>query len=189
MQLFLRPAIGAVMLAFVPAAVLAQSAMPPASTQQTSPPAARGDAPASNAAPAETAQETAAPKGRHGHRGGRLAACRADGASLCPDVKRGERRKCLSDNASKLSPDCSAALAALPARGEGRGRRGALRNACKADIASLCSSTTSEGGEEAKGKRGRGRGIMRCLKANKEKLSPECNTAIESHRGKGRRKG
>jgi len=46
------------------------------------------------------------------------AACKADSDSLCKDAgeERGAGMKCLRDNASKVSPDCGKALAALPAR-------------------------------------------------------------------------
>lgn len=46
------------------------------------------------------------------------AACKADRDQLCKDAgdERGAGMKCLRDNAAKVTPDCSKALAALPAR-------------------------------------------------------------------------
>lgn len=46
------------------------------------------------------------------------SACKADRESLCKDAgeERGAGMKCLRENASKVSPDCGKALAALPAR-------------------------------------------------------------------------
>jgi hypothetical protein len=56
------------------------------------------------------------------HRAAREAvktACKADRETLCKDAEgeRGAGMKCLRENASKVSSDCSKALAALPARG------------------------------------------------------------------------
>lgn len=45
--------------------------------------------------------------------------------------------------------------------------RGAVREACKADIASLCSGLQPGGGR-----------IRECLKANRDKLSDGCKSAI-----------
>jgi hypothetical protein len=48
------------------------------------------------------------------------AACKADRETLCKEAgdERGAGMKCLRDNAAKVSPACSKALAALPARGK-----------------------------------------------------------------------
>jgi hypothetical protein len=53
-----------------------------------------------------------------GKKGGRLAACRADSKSLCADVPKGGGGKlaCLRTNEAKLTPDCAAAVKALPVR-------------------------------------------------------------------------
>lgn len=55
------------------------------------------------------------------------------------------------------------ALAADPQQPRG----GAVREACKADIASLCSGLQPGGGR-----------IRECLKANRDKLSEGCKSAI-----------
>jgi hypothetical protein len=49
--------------------------------------------------------------------------------------------------------------------------RGAVREACKADVASLCSGLQPGGGR-----------IRECLKANREKLSDGCRAAIAAAR-------
>lgn len=52
-----------------------------------------------------------------GEKRGRLAACRTDIVSLCPDATKGkERAKCLRQNEAKVSPVCAQALSALPMR-------------------------------------------------------------------------
>jgi hypothetical protein len=65
-----------------------------------------------------------------------------------------------------------------------------MRKACKADVETLCNDARKAAAAdgEAKGKGGRGRGIMQCLRANMDKLTPECSTAVEA-RGKERGKG
>lgn len=52
-----------------------------------------------------------------GEKRGRLAACRTDIVSLCPDATKGnERAKCLRQNEAEVSPACAQALSALPTR-------------------------------------------------------------------------
>jgi hypothetical protein len=58
-------------------------------------------------------------------------------------------------------------LASLPAVAAEGGGVGVLREACKADVASLCPGIQPGGGR-----------IRACLKANREKLSPGCKSAI-----------
>lgn len=59
-------------------------------------------------------------------------------------------------------------ILAVPAfAGEPQTPRGAVREACKADVASLCSGLQPGGGR-----------IRECLKANRDKLSDGCKSAI-----------
>ena len=103
---------------------------------------------------------------------GRMAACRADMKSLCGDVDRakGARMRCLVENRAKASPECQATIAAVEQRmgkGATRQARKQARLACQADAEALC-------GTEANGN---GR-IMRCLRQNEAKVSPDCATAL-----------
>jgi Cysteine rich repeat len=66
-------------------------------------------------------QQMAQRGGRHGGRQAREA-CRADAQSLCGAVEpgRGGMMRCLRENAAKVSPACSQALASLPMRRRGQ---------------------------------------------------------------------
>jgi Cysteine rich repeat len=113
-------------------------------------------------APSSTATGAAAPSGK-----GRMSACRADLASLCSTVQRGggARMKCLTENASKVSPACSDAMAARAQRRvDGKG---AIKGACREDSRRLCGSV-------AKGSGGR----RACLQQNQAQLSPACAAVI-----------
>jgi hypothetical protein len=147
----LRPALAAAMLMLVPAVALAQSA--PAAA----PP---GAATGGGAATAAT-----------GEGGGRpLAACRADIEKLCPGAVRGDRRRCLNENAAKLSPECTAARADIEVKAK------AMREACAGDVRTHCAEA---------GKRKGGEGIGQCLRANEAKLSVACTTAMKARYTKG----
>jgi hypothetical protein len=61
-----------------------------------------------------TMQEQMAARRAEGGKRGRLADCRADAASLCPEAKGRDRVQCLRQNKAKVSPACSQALAAMP---------------------------------------------------------------------------
>ena len=137
--------------------------------------------------------QTAAPKGRG------MAACRTDAATFCGSVEagRGKRMACLKENQAKLSPECQAAVEARGAKGangaasatgaasaEGPGgqpagkkaagaKNGGRMAACKTDRESLCAGVQKGGGA-----------IIKCLKDNKEKLSPACGEALASAKAK-----
>lgn len=105
-------------------------------------------------------------EGQRGAKGGRLAACRTDLATHCSDAsKGGGRMQCLRQNEAKLSPECSTTLQGLKQARTGAAK--AAREACKADAATLC--TTSEPGR---------RGMMACLRQNEAKVSPACGQAL-----------
>jgi hypothetical protein len=153
MSIRFRPALAALMLLALPSVTFAQSA-----------PAAAPSAPA--VAPSGT---DAGPRP--------LAACRADVDKLCPNAKGPERRACMRDNAAKLSPECSAALADIQAKAK------AMREACGADVQSLCAEAAKAQKGEAQGK---GAGpIVQCLRANEAKLSAGCATAFKARYPKG----
>jgi hypothetical protein len=100
---------------------------------------------------------------------GRMAACRADLATLCANVQPGggARIKCLKDNAAKVSPTCADAMAARDQRTSET--KGALKSACRDDSARLC-----KGAAKSKG----GEGRLACLKQNTAQLSPACASLV-----------
>jgi hypothetical protein len=88
-----------------------------------------------------------------------LRACRAEVQALCPSVLPGggARIRCLRDNAAKLGPTCTEALAVADAQ----------RKACAEDGDRLC-GTARAGRRQA------------CLIAAKDKLSPACAALINA---------
>lgn len=124
---------------------------------------------------AQTAPAPAPGPDAPGGKGNRpMAACRADMKALCGGVERkgGGRMKCLVENKAKASAECQAVMATMQERmgkGAGKEARKQVRQACKADVQSICA--TSE--------KGRG-GIMRCLRQNEAKVSPTCAQALAS---------
>lgn len=97
---------------------------------------------------------------------GPMSICKADLDKLCATAGKGSARlKCLQDNADKLSADCKASV------GEWKATRGALREACKMDRASLC--------KDAKG------GFKKCLIDNQSKLSKPCAEALAASPKRG----
>lgn len=101
---------------------------------------------------------------------GPLAACEVDLATHCASGKGdgGNRRRCLVENAAKLSPECKAALE----QAGGQGKQ--IREACAADRQSLCANAE------------RGRDTIVCLKQNAAKLSATCSLALSQSAGRGR---
>lgn len=127
------------------------------------------------AALAQSAAPAATVPAENGARAG-MAACRADMQTLCASVERGKGKKmaCLVENRAKASAECQAAMDGIQARmaeraakKDGKGARRAAREACKADVQSLCA--TAEPGR---------RGIMGCLRQNEAKVSPACSQAL-----------
>jgi hypothetical protein len=63
--------------------------------------------------------------------------------------------------------------------GGGGGGRGALREACQADIARLCADSGDQGGDQSGGPGGGGRRhIGQCLRAHQDQLSDGCKSAM-----------
>lgn len=150
----LRPVLGAALLLLVPCVVAAQGTLTPAPSPTPSP------------APIETVTPPAvtppgAPAAAEGERP--MAACRTDAEALCPGTAKGERRKCLDDNAAKLSPACTAARTDIAAKAK------ALSIACQGDVKSHCAGIQPGDGK-----------LMQCLRTNVAKLSPTCNTAVKA---------
>lgn len=109
-----------------------------------------------------------------GKRGGQMAACRADMKALCAGVERkgGGRMKCLVENKAKASAECQAVMATMQQRmgkGAAKEARKQVRQACQADVQSVCATA----------EKGRG-GVMRCLRENEAKVSPTCAQALAS---------
>jgi len=155
MPVLLRPVLGAALLLLVPSVALAQATTPVAPPAETAKPAP------STEAKSETES------GKQGG-GRRLAVCRADVAKICPDASQGNRTACLKENAAKLSPECTAALADVEAKAK------AMREACATDVKTHCATA---------GKGKGGEGIAQCLRTNEAKLSAPCNTAIKARYG------
>lgn len=155
MSVLLRPVLGAALLLLSSAVGFAQGTPPATPPAETAKPAA----------PADAKSETEPGKQA---RGGRLAACRPDVAKICPDASQGNRTACLKQNAAKLSPECTAALADVEAKAK------AMREACATDVKTHCAAAAkSKGGE----------GITQCLRTNEAKLTAPCNDAIKARYG------
>lgn len=96
-------------------------------------------------------------------------ACRADAASLCPNVTRGDHHamfQCLESHQDKLSEGCKSELADIKAREE------ANKEACKPDVEKFCSGVAPGGGR-----------IMECLKQHESELSDACKAAESKRHG------
>lgn len=106
------------------------------------------------------------------------AACGADREAYCSEVT-GEGRKrfkalmvCMSENEEKLAGECRAKVEDARAKMEERDlRKAEIKQACGADVQSLCGE-----GE------GKGRHVRRCLKENREQLSEQCSSTLERFR-------
>lgn len=110
-----------------------------------------------------------------GPRGGALAACRGDIATLCAGIKRGGGgvAQCLVENKAKASPECQAAIDTVAkkrdrqaAGGSGPAKAGRPLAACQTDLATFCSGSLEK--------------PAKCLNANRAKLSPECQSALQA---------
>ncbi|OYY67454.1 hypothetical protein [Sphingomonas sp. 28-63-12] len=77
----------------------------------------------------------------------------------------------LAQNAS--SPSLPEAATPVPAPSPAQ--RGAVMQACRADILSLCAGMTPGDGK-----------LGQCIRANREKLSTPCQSALQALRGAGR---
>jgi hypothetical protein len=149
MSILLRPIVGAFLL-IVPALALAQSAPSPAPAPATQP-STGPDAKTGDAAPADRRA---------------LSACRTDAATICKEAAKGGRIACLRQNASKLSPECTAALAELDAKAK------AMREACAEEVKANCAVGA------------KGRAVVQCLRESRAKLSPACSAAFEARYAK-----
>lgn len=122
------------------------------------------------------AQTAPAPQPGANTQGGKgnrpMAACRADMKALCGGVERkgGGRMKCLVENKAKASAECQAVMTTMQERmgkGAGKEARKQVRQACNADVQTVCATA------------GKGRGgVMRCLRDNEAKVSPTCAQAL-----------
>ena len=160
--------------ALIAAATLLIAPLPPAFAQG-----------AANAPP--PAVDTPAPgPNRTGHQA--MQACRADFVALCASVAAGGGRKikCLKDNQAKLSAPCAAAIQAVLDRrgaaasvGQSSAGQGAKpgqpnrKQACQADIASVCPGVAP----------GKG-GVAKCLKDNATLISQPCQAVVAERAAK-----
>jgi hypothetical protein len=89
--------------------------------------------------------------------------CSGDVEKFCQGIQQGEGRiaKCLAQHKEELSPDCKARL------GEAAKQLKGVQKACQDDILAFCAGIKPGGGR-----------IAQCLKANKAKLSPQCEGSI-----------
>ena len=97
--------------------------------------------------------------------------CAGDVAKFCKDVTPGGGRiaKCLKANANDLSPACRAGIE------ERRNSHRDLRKACAGDARKFCKDATPGGG-----------GVVRCLEANEQDLSPACREELSEARKRSR---
>ena len=95
--------------------------------------------------------------------------CAADVARLCPDAQgRQAVHACLQQNADQVSTECKARIDQVRQKFE------AAREACKDDVATLCSNVQPGG-----------RRIAACLREHASQLSPACQAAIPAPKAKG----
>lgn len=89
--------------------------------------------------------------------------CKADLEKFCSQVEpgHGARMKCLKEHESELSPECKAHKEQL--KELFKEKRKNFKEACQEDIQKFCSDVKP--GKKA---------VIKCLKANEEKLSQEC---------------
>lgn len=91
--------------------------------------------------------------------------CMKDAETLCPNIEpgHGAKIKCLKENESKLSQECSAHMA------EAKEVMQELAEACHADMENFCHDVKKGGGR-----------VMKCMKKHKDQLSAECKSVIEA---------
>ena len=92
-------------------------------------------------------------------------ACRADVAQYCPGVEPGGGRVlgCLAQHQLEVSSSCQAQLNRFA---DARERVAAFREACSAEVASLCQGVPNQAGP-----------LLDCLMANEGRLSSACSVA------------
>jgi hypothetical protein len=120
-------------------------------------------APAPAAPPAAAATPAPGPAGKGAKGGNRpMMACRTDLATFCGDVPKGggQKMKCLTDNQSKLSAECSAALTAI------KDKRADAKADCRIEADALCPAT-------------KGPSRMQCLTQNRAKMSDACGKGFD----------
>lgn len=157
MTVHIRALLGAALIALIPMTSLAQSPVP-AATPTPEPPPAQSQPTASPTVP-----DAAVEKGAERRRP--MAACRQDVEVFCAGKVKGDRRRCLDENAAKLSPACTAAREKMTSLAKD------MRKSCRSDVKSLCVDATKKDG---------GEGVLACLNANTAKLSPDCGKAVEA---------
>jgi len=89
--------------------------------------------------------------------------CAGDVAKFCGDVKPGEGRiaKCLKENKTQLSPECTAHIAKV------KEALKEVHKACEDDLTMFCAGVQP----------GEGR-VLKCLKEHKAELSSKCQEGI-----------
>lgn len=99
-------------------------------------------------------------------------ACKADLRALCTGIEPGGGRliQCLEEHKDKLSPDCSAAMAAAHKEGApgGKPRAGEIPAACQPEVDGVCKDS-AYGGKPM---------VLDCLRSYEDKLSPACKQAL-----------
>ncbi|HEU4381948.1 MAG TPA: cysteine rich repeat-containing protein [Anaeromyxobacteraceae bacterium] len=92
-------------------------------------------------------------------------ACRTDVDQFCPGVEPGGGRVlgCLAQHQLELSPACQAQLDRFA---DARERVAAFRQACRAEVASLCEGVPPQAGP-----------LLECLQENEARLSSACSAA------------
>lgn len=100
--------------------------------------------------------------------------CTDEIRTLCAEVQPGGGRilQCLKANEAKLSPACTKRVSDL--QGAASGPLGA----CRDDWAALCYHPKASTDRQS---------MLQCLQANRAKVSPGCQKALQSSGGKGQR--
>lgn len=101
----------------------------------------------------------------HGEGGHHEGPCMKDAETLCPNVEKGHgaKVKCLKENESKLSKECSAHMA------EAKEAMKDIAEACHGDMENFCHDVKKGGGR-----------VMKCMKSHKDQLSAGCKAEIEA---------
>ena len=93
--------------------------------------------------------------------GGLGVVCKAELASLCPSDGKTGPFVCLTQNQTKLGPECATYVKTAEER------RAKFRAACETDRAKLCKDADAKGGK-----------MMQCLRDKQAELSKPCAEAV-----------
>lgn len=106
----------------------------------------------------------------HGHHNG---PCMKDAETLCANIEKGHgaKVKCLKENESKLSKECSAHMA------EAKEAMKEVAQACEADMENFCHDVKKGGGR-----------MVKCMHEHKDQLSAGCKAEIDAKKDARKKK-